>query len=265
VTGYFLKGSTNATYATIPPTRVLDSRPEWKIGLSGPFVASIPRILHVAGTHGIPADAVAITANLAVVGQTSAGYVAVTPNQDPNPKTATMNFPVGDVRANGLTARLNSSGNLSIVYKAPVGTAHFVLDVTGYYRNAPAGLLFFPLSPGRLMDTRPVAVLSRLSGKFTSSVPRTVSANAHFGIPNTGVGALTGNLSIVNQTSPGYATITPDPDPAPDTATINFPVGDVRGNGVTVPLNDVSDLSFVYKAGAGTTTDMILDVTGYFR
>jgi hypothetical protein len=265
VTGYFLKGTTKATYATVTPTRILDSRPEWHIGLSGPFVASIPRTLHVAGTHGIPADAVAITANLAVVGQTSEGYVAVTPDPVANPTTATMNFPVGDVRANGLTARLNGAGNLSIVYKAPTGTSHFVLDVTGYYRNAPGGLQFFPLTPGRLMDTRPVAILSRLSGKFTSSVPRTVSANAHFGIPNTGVGALTGNLSIVNQTSPGYATITPDPDASPETATINFPVGDVRGNGVTVPLNGAFDLSFVYKAGGGTKTDMILDVTGYFR
>ena len=265
VTGYFLAGNASATYATITPTRVLDSRAAYHIGLTGRFSANVPRTLSIAGANGIPADAVAVTANLAVVNQTRAGYVAITPNPDPNPPTATMNFPAGDVRANGLTARLNGSGDLSLVFKAATGnTTDLILDITGYYRNSPSGLLFFPLTPGRIMDTRPGVALSRLTGLFTSSTPRTVSANGHFGIP-VGAGAITGNLSIVGQTAGGYAVITPNPAPNPPTATINFPLGDVRGNGVTVPLNAAFDLSFVYKAKAGSKTHMILDVTGYFR
>jgi hypothetical protein len=264
VTGYFLAGSAEATYATITPTRVLDSRVAYGIGLTGRFNANTPRTLSVAGDNGIPADAVAVTANLAVVNQTRAGYVAITPDPNPNPPTATMNFPLGDVRANGLTARLNIEGDLSLVYKATSGTTDLILDITGYYVDAPDGMLFFPLAPGRIMDTRPGVALSRLSGMFTSSTPRTFSANGHFGIP-AGAGAITGNLSIVGQTVAGYAVITPDPDPNPPTATINFPVGDVRGNGVTVPLNAMFDLSFVYKAKPGSKTHMILDVTGYFR
>jgi hypothetical protein len=264
VTGYFLAGSAEATYATITPTRVLDSRVAYGIGLTGRFNANTPRTLSVAGDNGIPADAVAVTANLAVVNQTRAGYVAITPDPNPNPPTATMNFPLGDVRANGLTARLNIEGDLSLVYKATSGTTDLILDITGYYVDAPDGMLFVPLAPGRIMDTRPGVALSRLSGMFTSSTPRTFSANGHFGIP-AGAGAITGNLSIVGQTVAGYAVITPDPDPNPPTATINFPVGDVRGNGVTVPLNAMFDLSFVYKAKPGSKTHMILDVTGYFR
>lgn len=264
VTGYFVAGGGEATYDTITPVRVLDSRASYGIGLTGRFIANMPRTLSIAGANGIPADAVAVTANLAVAGQTRAGYVAVTPNPDPNPPTATMNFPLGDVRANGLTARLNGSGDLSIVWKAASGATDFILDVTGYYRESPDGLLFFPLAPGRLVDTRPGVPLTRLSGLFSASTPRTVSANGQFGIP-TGAGAITGNLSIVGQTAGGYAVITPNPDPNPPTATINFPLGDVRGNGVTVPLNGSYDLSFVYKAPAGRKTHMILDVTGYFR
>ena len=91
------------------------------------------------------------------------------------------------------------------------------------------------------------------------------SAPTATGIPDTGVGAITGNLQHVGQTAGGYAVITPNPDPNPPTATINFPLGDVRGNGVTVPLNGNYDLSFVYKAPANHKTHMILDVTGYFR
>jgi hypothetical protein len=221
VTGYFLAGSADATYATITPTRVLDSRTGKDIGLTGRFNANEPRTLTIAGMNGIPADAVAVTANLAVVNQTRAGYVAVTPDPDPNPPTATMNFPLGDIRANGLTARL-SDGDLSLVYKALSGTTDLILDITGYYVDGPSGLLFYPLAPGRLIDTRPGVPLSRLSGLFSSSTPRTVSANGHFGIPS-GAGAITGNLSIVGQTVAGYAVITPDPDANPPTATINFP------------------------------------------
>jgi hypothetical protein len=32
-----------------------------------------------------------------------------------------------------------------------------------------------------------------------------------------------------------------------------------------VPLNATTDLSFVYKAGIGAKTHLILDLTGYFK
>jgi hypothetical protein len=265
VTGYFLPGLGHATYATTTPVRVMDTRTGTNhVGPLGVFHANVPQTLTIAGTLGIPLDAIAVTANIAVVGQTQAGYVSVTPDPDAAPPTATMNFPLGDIRANGLTARLNGAGQLSIVYKAGSATTHLILDITGYYRQVDAGLLFYPLNPGRIVDTRPGVVLSQLSGLFTANIPRTLSANGHWGVPNL-AGAITGNLSIVAQTQAGYVAITPDPNPNPTTATMNFPLGDVRGNGVTAPLNASTDLSFVYKAGTGAKTHLILDVTGYFK
>jgi hypothetical protein len=263
VTGYFLAGDTNGTYAPLAPVRILDSRPAYHIGLSGAFVPNIPRTLNVAATHGIPADAVAITGNLTVVGQTKAGYLSITPDPDSTPDTSTLNFPLGDTRANGVSVPLNASGDLSIVYKASGGTTHVILDVTGYYRNDPSGLLFYPLTPGRLMDTRPIAVLSRLSGAFAANVPRTLKATSHWGIPASAV-AITGNLTVVGQTAAGYASITLSPTASPTTSTINFPLGDVRANGATVPLTGAGSLSFVYKAPGGKATHMIFDVSGYF-
>ena len=79
-----------------------------------------------------------------------------------------------------------------------------------------------------------------------------------------GAKAITGNLTVTGQTRAGYASITPDPDNAPATSTINFPLGDTRANGVTVPLNGSGDMSLVYKAGSGTAY-LILDVAGYFK
>ena len=103
ITGYFLAGDADATYATITPVRVLDTRAGLSIGLAGPFLPSIPRTLSIAGDHGIPADAKAITGNLTVVGQSRAGYLSITPDPDPNPTTSMLNFPLGDTRANGVS------------------------------------------------------------------------------------------------------------------------------------------------------------------
>ena len=77
-----------------PPVRVLDTR--FANGLSGPFVSGTPRTFVVAGANGIPSDAVAITGNLTVTGQTGAGYVSLTPTPTSNPLSSTLNFPLGD-------------------------------------------------------------------------------------------------------------------------------------------------------------------------
>jgi hypothetical protein len=59
--------------------------------------------------------------------------------------------------------------------------------------------------------------------------------------------------------------ITPTSQADPTTSTLNFPLGDTRANGVTVPLHTDGGQYLVYKASAGKKTHLILDVTGYFR
>jgi PKD repeat protein len=241
-----------------PPVRVLDTRPGIGKGLAGAFQANVPRTLTVGGTNGIPANAVAITGNLTVVGQTRAGYLAITKSPTPNPTTSILNFPVGDIRANGVTVPLNA-GKLSIVYKASSGSTHVVLDVTGYFQVATNGTTFYEKAPVRVLDSR---VGTGLAGAFLPNVPRTLHVAGTHGIP-AAARAITGNLTVVGQTRAGYLSITPNSTATPPTSTINFPVGDIRANGVTVPLNGTGDLSIVYKASGGST-HVVLDVTGYF-
>jgi hypothetical protein len=265
VTGYFLEGTSDAVYNTLAePLRVLDSR--GGTGLSGTFDQGEPRELVVAkGSNGIPIDAVAVTANLTVVGQSKAGYVSVTPDEDATPPSSSLNFPTGDVRANGLTAMLDG-GSLWMVYKAGAGaTTHLVLDVTGYYRDSGAGLAFFPLNPGRIMDSR-TSYLSGVTGKFTHNAPKTLPTVGHWGVP-AAAAAVTGNLTVVGQNAAGYVSVTPDfPSVIPvPTSTLNFPNGDVRANGVTVGLSSGGEMSFTYRARSGKSTHVILDVTGYFE
>jgi hypothetical protein len=163
-----------------------------------------------------------------------------------------------------LTAQLNGSGDVSIIFKAGSGTTNVILDVTGYYRNTTSGALFYPLPPSRLVDTRPGVLASQLAGQFSANAPRTFAPIGHAGISPDAT-ALTANLTIVGQTAAGYASITPTATANPATSTINFPLGDTRANGVTVPLNGSGGLAIVYKAAAGKKTHLIFDVTGYFR
>ncbi len=81
----------------------------------------------------------AITGNLTVTGQTKAGYLSLTPTSVPNPATSTLNFPLGDTRANNVTVKLGAGGILYVVYQGGSGKVHAILDVTGYFREQRGG------------------------------------------------------------------------------------------------------------------------------
>jgi hypothetical protein len=52
-----------------------------------------------------------------------------------SPLTSTLNFPAGDIRANGVTGPMtNPAGTVGLVYKSASGTTHMILDLTGYFR-----------------------------------------------------------------------------------------------------------------------------------
>jgi hypothetical protein len=271
VTGYYLPGTGGATYFTVNPNRLLDSR--FGNGLSGAFQAGVPRTFQVTNRSGdaarnVPTTATAVTGNLTVTNQGAGGWLSVTPTAVSNPSTSTLSFAVGDNRANNLTAPLGPGGTLSIVYNgAPAGTTtHVIFDVTGYFVPGASGALYVPLQPNRLLDSR---FGNGLSGRFTTGVARTfavvnrASGDAGRNVPSTAVAA-TGNLTVTGQTRSGWLTITPTPDNHPPTSTLNFPVGDTRANGVTVGLG-AGSLSVVYNGGTTSdSTHALFDVTGYF-
>ena len=264
VTGYFkVAESGGATFTSVEPARILDTR--FGTGLTGKFVANAARTLQVTSALGpIPVTATAITGNLTVVSPSKAGYASVTQDLTDTPTTSTINFPKGSVRANGVFAPLDSGGALSIVYKAGAGgTSHIVLDVTGYFVPGTGGLKFVPLNPSRILDSRPTAVLSGITGKFSNATPETLDVRGHWGVP-LGAEAVTGNLTVTGQTAAGYVSVTPIANTDPGTSTMNFPKGDTMANGIVAPLNGSGNSSLVYKASAGHSTYLILDLSGYF-
>ena len=75
-----------------------------------------------------------MTANVTMVDQTSGGYVSVGPDLDGSPSTSTLNAPLGDVRANGVTVALDGDGQLTGVFKGQRGPNYPSYD--SRYHNA---------------------------------------------------------------------------------------------------------------------------------
>ena len=105
-------------------------------GLSGAFSSHVARTFGVAGRGGVPANAVAVTGNLTVTAQTASGYLFLGPGATNNPTSSTLNFPVRDDRANGVTVALGAGGTLSATYVAATAgpTTQVIFDVTGYFQ-----------------------------------------------------------------------------------------------------------------------------------
>ena len=266
VTGYFVVGPTGNEYFSVTPARFLDTRVNVP---GGAHILSrgVPYAFAVGGrTVGgttIPSDAVAITGNLTVTGQTKAGYLSLTPTSIPSPTTSSLNFPVGDTRANNVTAKLGAGGILYVVYQAATsGQAHAILDITGYFRNNGAGMSFVPLAPARTVDTR---IDQGIVDPLQASAPKSWTVRGAGGV-GSDAGAFTGNLTVIGQTKAGFVSVTPTPNANPGTSTINFPKGDVRANGLAAPVNNADGkASAVYKTAGSGNVQVIVDVTGYFH
>jgi subtilase family serine protease len=263
VTGYFTPDTTGATYIPLNPTRLLDTRDG--TGLSGTFGSHVARTFAVSGgTSGVPGNATAVTGNLTVTGQTAVGYLYMGPVAMNYPTSSTLNFPLGDDRANAVTVALGSGGTLSVTYVAngSSATTHVVFDVTGYFTPGTSGAMYVPLNPTRLLDTR---VGTGLSGVFGSHSARSFQVSGGTsGVPGNAT-AVTGNLTVTGQTALGYLYMGPVALNYPTSSTLNFPLGDDRANAVTVALGSGGTLSVTYVPNdSSATTHVVFDVTGYF-
>jgi hypothetical protein len=227
------------------------------------FHSHIARTFQVTGGV-VPSNATAVTGNLTVTQQTMLGFLFVGPTPMNDPTSSTLNFPIGDDRANGVTVQLGLGGTLSVTYAAPIPgpTAHAIFDVTGYFTADTTGARYVPLTPSRILDSRDG---TGGLGIFSSHHAQTFTViGGHGGVPTAAI-AVTGNLTVTQQSKLGFLFIGPSPINDPTSSTLNFPIGDDRANGVDVQLGLGGTLSVTYAAPiAGPTAHAIFDVTGYF-
>jgi hypothetical protein len=261
VTGYFTPDRSGATYHPLIPQRLVDSRTDK--GIAGVLQSHVSRSFDVAGAV-VPAGATAVTGTLTVTQQNAMGFLYIGPAAADDPASSNLNFPIGDDRANAVTVALGEGGKLFVTYAAPTlgPTAHVIFDVTGYFSADGTGASYVPMTPRRILDSRNGT--GGITGPLSSHVARTFAVESGGGIPEEAV-AVSGNLTVTQQSSPGFLYLGPDKTDMPTSSTLNFPNGDDRANAVTLALDSAGNLSLTFAAPTlGPSAHAVFDLTGYF-
>jgi uncharacterized repeat protein (TIGR01451 family) len=118
-------------YFSVTPCRVMDTRGNGMPIQGPPLVGGQSREVTLPPHCGIPVEAVSVSLNVTVVSPTADGFVQVQPAGAPAQTTSTLNFGMGQIRANNLIVGLSPSGRLRVTLSH--GTADFLMDVNGYY------------------------------------------------------------------------------------------------------------------------------------
>jgi hypothetical protein len=117
---------------TVPPCRIVDTR-NAPGAFGGPAISGGgTRTFALAGQCGVPPSAKSVAVNLTVTEPSSAGFFTAYPAGASRPLASTLNFSAGQTRANNAVLQLGSGGAVSI-FNGGSGTAHLVLDVTGWF------------------------------------------------------------------------------------------------------------------------------------
>jgi hypothetical protein len=116
-------------FFTVSPCRVIDTR----LTGGGPLVCGVDRVVSMAGTCGVPADAKAVSVNLTATEASTNGNLRLFAAGSPQPLVSSLNYVPGVNRANNAISPLNASGQMAILC-SPTGTVHAVVDVNGYFK-----------------------------------------------------------------------------------------------------------------------------------
>jgi len=120
-------------------------------------------------------------------------------------------------------------------------------------------LHYVPLStPCRAVDTRQAEGEGPIDGgTFQSFIP---AVNCSIPYPSDGVIAYAMNITVVPHGTLGYITVWPDGDPQPSVSTLNSYDGRTKANAAIVSSGGDGIISIF----ASNTTDVVLDISGYF-
>ena len=235
-------------FVPITPARLFDSRP------TGQSLGPKSRMdLQVTGRAGVPADAKAVALNVTAVNSSTVTFLRVWPAGQPAPGASALNTDERRTTGSGVMVGVGGQGKVSIFNN--LGSTHLVVDITGYYTDAPAvGDAYQQLAAGaRVLDTR------KTGGPMVNGERRTVQVAGKGGIPADAT-AVAVNVSSVMSQGAGNISAFPSGGAVPGTASVNH-----------LPGNDVSNRTIVPLAGGrldllltGGRADVVLDVVGWF-
>ena len=246
-----------AAFTALPPLRVFDTRPGEAQGAvqvrqlryGGANVLS----LRVAGVGGVPVAGVgAVSLNVTVVDPIEAGFVTVYPCGQ-RPLASNLNYLAGQTVPNAVITPVSADGNICLFSSADT---YVLADINGWF---PTGAGLTPVTPARLFDTRP--------GEAGGAVPvdqqpygdLRVHITGVAGVPNSGVAAVSLNVTVVDPSEAGFVTVYPCGQ-RPPTSNLNYTAGQTVPNAVITPVSADGNICLYSSAGAY----LLADINGWF-
>jgi hypothetical protein len=246
-------------FRTVAPCRVLDTRnPEAPLG--GPELQAGKRRDIIPGSDcGVLSAALAYSLNITVVPDGKLGFLTIWPAGEPQPQVSTLNSD-GRVKANAVIVPAGLNGGLSIYATDPT---QLIIDINGFFipdNTDGGGLMFYPLTPCRVVDTRSSS--GPLAGPFLfGGAPgrRFQPLSSNCNLPSN-VAAYSMNFTAVPHGPLGYLTVWPSDQSLPSVSTLNASTGAITANAAIVPAAADGGISVF----ASNDTDLVIDVNGYF-
>jgi hypothetical protein len=139
VTGYLTSVASTQMPLLSQPQRLVDTRTS---AGGGPILTGHSRCFNVAGVAGIPANAVGVVLNAAVVDYTTPGWLTLYPNGQPVPTTSSLNFDTTEyAMANSAIITIGTGGSVCVAVGTPnniPGSSDVILDAVGYLTGVPS-------------------------------------------------------------------------------------------------------------------------------
>ncbi len=256
-------------FYSVPPCRVADTRaaagfpssfgaPTMSAGQTRTFPVPL-------SDCGIPSNAAVYSLNFTVVPPTAGGYLGLLttyPTGQSRPNASTLNSHTGTVVANAAIVPAGTNGSIDVYVS---DRTDVLFDIDGYFApQSSNGLQFYPVSPCRVVDTRPAAGFASPFGAPTMTAGQTRAfpvPSSSCGIPSN-ASAYSFNFTVLPPT-PGYLgllTTWPVGPAQPNASTLNSYNGTVVANAAIVPAGTSGAVN-VYVSDK---TDVLFDVDGYF-
>jgi hypothetical protein len=144
---------------------------------------------------------------------------------------------------------------------AGVGSAQSTGPVRIERPLAPTPSFFVPLTPARLLDTRPTSSVGGNTVALGSGVFTELDVTGVGGVPETNVTAVVMNVAVAGANAPGFVTAWPSGEPRPLVASLNFLPGQIVPNLATVKIGANGRVNLFNSAG---DTHLVADVMGYY-
>jgi len=263
--GYYAPPSGPAGgFVALPPSRITDTRtgsgqPNAGLHLGPGGVRNV----QITGAGGVPAGAAAVVLNVTVTNTTAASFITAYETGGSLPLASNLNWAKGKTIANRVVVPIGSGGQDS--FYNGFGTTDLIVDVNGYFTNAPAtGAQFVGVTPSRLVDTRNGT--GGHLGKIPSHTALVVQISGNGGVPAMGSAtsptAVVINVTATGPTKVGFFTVYPNGTSLPLASDVNFLAGQTVPNLVVVKLGTTGAIN-VFNGGFGAT-HMVIDVVGWF-